>query len=176
MKVLGVLLAGGKSQRFGSDKALVQYQGKKLIDHAFITLDHQCDDIIISGRRYGDLIYVTDNPDHDQGPLGGINAALCYAQKYDYDAVVSYPCDTICTFANLNEPWFIYNDQAQYMKRQPVIGYWPAILYDSLSQWMMQQKRRSMMAWIETIIAKPSDRDYFYNINTQSDLNTLIDQ
>ena len=78
--ITGVILAGGKSRRFGSNKALVFLQGKLLIQHV--------EDIISS--IFNDSLLVTNTPEHydflnipmikdryqDMGPLAGIHAAL----------------------------------------------------------------------------------------------------
>lgn len=73
------ILAGGKSTRMGSDKGLVHFNGKKLIEHGIQTCKKITDDIRI----------VTNNPDYafaglnlvsdvvkDSGPLAGIYSAL----------------------------------------------------------------------------------------------------
>ena len=43
MKVAGCILAGGRSSRFGSDKALIEWKGKTLLAHAIERLRPQVD-------------------------------------------------------------------------------------------------------------------------------------
>ena len=43
MKLLGAILAGGRSSRFGSDKAFALLNGKPLIDHVIAALAAQTD-------------------------------------------------------------------------------------------------------------------------------------
>lgn len=76
----GVLLAGGKSSRFGSNKALTAFQGKPLISHASRLL----------ASLFSETLLVTNTPEtYDflgwpmtadiypgAGPLAGIHAAL----------------------------------------------------------------------------------------------------
>jgi molybdopterin-guanine dinucleotide biosynthesis protein A len=74
----GFILAGGKSTRMGRDKALLEWQGRPLIEHALAKLHS----VGISARILGvrpDLAgfapVISDNFP-EQGPLGGIEAAL----------------------------------------------------------------------------------------------------
>lgn len=76
----GVLLAGGKSSRFGSNKALVSFQGRPLISHA--------EELLKS--LFAETLLVTNTPEAytflewpmtgdifpGAGPLAGIHAAL----------------------------------------------------------------------------------------------------
>ncbi len=91
----GVVLAGGKSSRFGTNKALFNYRGKRLVEHALDVLRPIC----------GELLICTNNPEayagfgatcitdiyENTGPLGGIHSALT-AAKNDQIAIIS--CDT----------------------------------------------------------------------------------
>lgn len=78
--VTGIILAGGKSSRFGTNKAMFHYKGKPMVELAIEVLRPICSDLLIS----------TNQPDHysftrlmcvpdtypDCGPLGGIHACL----------------------------------------------------------------------------------------------------
>lgn len=91
----GVVLAGGKSSRFGTDKALFHYRGKPLVVHALEILMPLCNEMLISTNKPGDYSgfdakCVTDIFEHS-GPLGGIHSALS-AAKNNQIAVIS--CDT----------------------------------------------------------------------------------
>jgi putative hydroxymethylpyrimidine transport system substrate-binding protein len=52
MRVLGAVLAGGRSRRFGSDKALARYAGRTLLDHALHALGGQVDAVIGAFRNF----------------------------------------------------------------------------------------------------------------------------
>ncbi|MEO6120205.1 MAG: molybdenum cofactor guanylyltransferase, partial [Terriglobales bacterium] len=76
--ITGFIIAGGKSSRMGTEKALLTVDGKTLIDHAIAQARVICEDILIAGPKetfsaYGRI--VTD-VHKDCGPLGGIHAAL----------------------------------------------------------------------------------------------------
>ncbi len=91
----GVVLAGGKSSRFGTDKAMFHYRGKPLLEHALEILMPLCNEMLISTNKpdnYSgfDAKSVADSY-QNSGPLGGIHSALT-AAKNDRIAVIS--CDT----------------------------------------------------------------------------------
>ena len=51
--ILGVVLAGGQSTRFGSDKALAELGGRTLLARAFDTLGGFCEFVVVAGRDKG---------------------------------------------------------------------------------------------------------------------------
>lgn len=77
-EVGGYVLAGGKSSRMGTEKALIEIGGKPLVAHAVAKLRALCTEVSILGSnpelaRYAPLV-----PDLHPGcgPIGGIEAAL----------------------------------------------------------------------------------------------------
>lgn len=74
----GFVLAGGKSTRMGQDKAVVDLNGRTLLEHALAALRGVCRDVAILGRHelYGALAPVYEDVFPGCGPLGGIQAAL----------------------------------------------------------------------------------------------------
>ena len=74
--ILGAVLAGGKSTRFGSDKALAEVAGHTLMAQAVDTLSGWCDHVIVIGRETAPAPTLPDWPAAGMGPLGGIAAAL----------------------------------------------------------------------------------------------------
>lgn len=78
----GYVLAGGKSSRMGTEKALLELGGKPLIAHAVAKLRAVCSNVSILGSNpdlaaYGPLV-----PDLHPGcgPIGGIEAALAHTE------------------------------------------------------------------------------------------------
>lgn len=79
-KITGIILAGGKSSRFGSNKALFEYQGKKLVEYSIETLYPLCGQLLLSTNEpekftFTGLPTVRDVYP-DCGPVGGIHACL----------------------------------------------------------------------------------------------------
>lgn len=82
--ILGVILAGGKSSRMGTEKALLLLEGIPLVQHVARTLASIFRDVAIIGgdRRKFDFLNLPMIPDvfEGSGPLGGIHAALSHSQ------------------------------------------------------------------------------------------------
>ncbi|HQO50916.1 MAG TPA: molybdenum cofactor guanylyltransferase [Bacteroidales bacterium] len=77
--ITGIVLAGGKSNRFGSDKALAVYGELQLIEYSIHVVQPCCDRVVISANsnNYKHLGYnvVKDNYSN-AGPLAGIEASM----------------------------------------------------------------------------------------------------
>lgn len=71
--VIGVVLAGGGSRRMGYDKALLEWRGRPLLDHARARLWAAGCQAVVTSRAAPGCI-ADDFP--DSGPLGGIHAVL----------------------------------------------------------------------------------------------------
>ncbi|HEY8271427.1 MAG TPA: molybdenum cofactor guanylyltransferase [Pseudobdellovibrionaceae bacterium] len=74
--VFGVVLAGGKSSRMGSDKALLSFKGGTLLEHQFKKLSSLLgvENVIVSGN-YPPLRHRADETP-ELGPLGGISSLV----------------------------------------------------------------------------------------------------
>jgi len=78
-KITGIVLAGGKSRRMGTEKGMLKFGGKHLIEHAIAVLEKLCDQIIISENSdtYDFLGYpVYSDIIPNSGPMGGIYTGL----------------------------------------------------------------------------------------------------
>jgi molybdenum cofactor guanylyltransferase len=164
MTVLGAILAGGRSTRFGADKALAHWQGRPLLDHVIASLSPQCDSTIIVGRDYKGLPCVADSPASDMGPLE-------YARDGGFSSVLSVGVDSLHLPPDLRDrltpaPAFVAN--------QPVIGLWPVSVLSLLHQILASEERHSMLHFIELLGARPVTLEKPpFNINTQADLDAL---
>ena len=116
--ILGAVLAGGRSTRFGSDKALAVLGGETLLARAIATLRAQCPAVVVAGREDG----LPDWPAPDRGPLGGLAAALRYAERNGFDSVLSLSVDAQGLPDDLVER---LSPAPAYIASQPVIGLWP---------------------------------------------------
>jgi len=96
-RVLGVLLAGGKNRRFGSNKALATIGGISLIDRALGVLDDVCPDVVIVANEPGPYEHTgrAIRPDcrPGTGVLGGILTALHWATETGHDGALILACD-----------------------------------------------------------------------------------
>lgn len=75
----GIILAGGASSRFRSEKGMALYKGKPLIEHAIIILNRLCDSLLISANSniYNDYeLPVVHDDMPGCGPMMGIYSCL----------------------------------------------------------------------------------------------------
>lgn len=169
--ILGAVIAGGKSTRFGSDKALAQFRGRPLIDHAASAAADHSAQVVVCGREHGDLDSLADQPDAGMGPLGGIAAALLEAQARGLSAVLSVPCDTIDLPQDLLN---ILSPYPSYVESLPVIGLWPASASADALAILEGEGIHSMKAFAARISARavqlPREP---VNINTAADLERV---
>lgn len=165
MRVMGSVLAGGRSRRFGSDKAVALLHGVALIDRVIQALTAHVSEVVVVGRAPGipDLYA-------DIGPLGGLASALLYAASEGYDAVLTVPCDTPILPSSLFSQLKMAGAPS-CVDRSPVIGLWPVGLADRIDFHIASVEDRSMRAWIRTcgatLVRAGGD---IPNINTPSDL------
>jgi molybdopterin-guanine dinucleotide biosynthesis protein A len=166
--ILGVVLAGGQSTRFGSDKALAELGGHTLLNRAFDTLTGFCELVVIAGRERGPGHCIPDWPHANMGPLAGIAAGLHLARDDGYDSVLTLGVDSVGVPDNLLE---LLSPAPAYVESQPVIGHWPAGAVDAIETLLLADARHSMLAFAQAIgatavktAAKPA------NINTPADL------
>jgi molybdopterin-guanine dinucleotide biosynthesis protein A len=169
--ILGVVLAGGLSTRFGSDKALAEWEGRSLLLHAVDNLSGRCEQVVIAGREIGPAPCIPDWPRPNMGPLAGIAAGLHYAQDMDFESVITCGVDSPDvsqkTLAGLRSP-------PCYLADQPVIGHWPTGAAAAVERILEGTGKHSMLAFAEAIGAtavKSSGKPA--NINSPADLAAL---
>jgi molybdopterin-guanine dinucleotide biosynthesis protein A len=78
MDVTAFVLAGGQSSRMGSDKALLEVDGQRLIERMLAIARAVSGDarIVGSGEKFGGFAEVVEDEFSGCGPLAGIHAAL----------------------------------------------------------------------------------------------------
>ena len=75
--ITAVILAGGKSTRMKQDKALVELNGKTLLNHQIDNLSPIFKEIIISANTNYNCDYkIINDIEKDKGPIGGIYSIL----------------------------------------------------------------------------------------------------
>ena len=84
--ILGVVLAGGKSQRFGQDKSQVKLQDKLLIDYILSEIiDEFNETLIVANEKINFMssnnISITKDFKSGLGPLGGVLTAMKWIKE-----------------------------------------------------------------------------------------------
>ena len=100
--IAGLVLAGGRSTRFGSEKAIAPLGDRTLMEWALATLRPHCDPLGVSARpmsgaaaltaRLG-LPVVEDALHAPDGPLSGIAAGVRWASSQGSEHLATLPCD-----------------------------------------------------------------------------------
>lgn len=192
--ILGVMLAGGRSQRMGrGDKCLALLAGKPLLAHAIDRLRPQVSALILNANgdperfsAFG-LAVVPDSVSGSVGPLAGILAGMLWARdnmpEIRHVAVVAtdtpfIPPDLVARLrAALDDDHVIaiarYGDRAY-----PVFGLFPVVLAEDLEPFLRESPNRAVMAWLDrhrtaAVPFGPADDQSinpFFNINTPDDL------
>jgi len=83
ISISGFILAGGKSRRMGTDKALLIFQGKTLLEHMIKLINPFCNNIAISGQNPDYSIFGVEMvPDlySGCGPIAGIYSSLNHSE------------------------------------------------------------------------------------------------
>jgi len=188
-KILGVVLAGGKSQRFGEDKSQVKLHGKILIDYILSEIIDQFEEILIVTNneikfKFSKKISITKDLIEGVGPLGGILTAMKWIKKNNknYKWISTFPSDT--PFFTKNELeifykkidiqksklFFIKNKQT----RHNIFGLWSMDLMEKLDNDLKKGERKVEVwadtAGVEIINIEYEKKDPFFNINTKEDL------
>ncbi|GGE00968.1 hypothetical protein GCM10011529_04050 [Polymorphobacter glacialis] len=169
MRLLGAVLAGGKSSRFGSDKALARHQGVALIDHVINALAREAGAVVVVGRDYPNMTGIPDWPNPGLGPLGGLCAALRHAAATGYNHVLTAGCDLPNLPPDLARS---LSPAPAYALGQPTIGLWPTTLASALGDHILAGNR-SVHGWAEACYAHAIDLGKLANINTAADLAAL---
>lgn len=167
MKLLGTVLAGGASSRFGSDKALALHNGVTLIDHVIAALAPQVAALVITGRDHPGHVCLPDLPAAGLGPLGGLCAALAHAADQGFDAVLCAPCDTLGLPADLAAR---LAPGPSVVLGQRSIGLWPTGLAPLLFAQLTTTDTRSLHSWAATSGAREVNCGALRNINRPQDL------
>ena len=188
-KILGVVLAGGKSQRFGEDKSQVKLHGKILIDYILTEIIDQFNEILIVTNNHinfnnSDKISITKDAIEGQGPLGGVLSAMKWIKNNNknYKWISTFPSDT--PFFTKRELKIFYEnidiekDKLFFIKnkntRHNIFGLWSLDLLDKL-ELDLRNGERKVEVWANSVDVKIVDVDFdekdpFFNINTKEDL------
>ena len=191
--ILGVVLAGGKSQRFGQDKSQVKFQGKLLIDYILNEIVDEFNETLIVVNQpikfmQSKKISSTRDFQMGLGPLGGVLTAMQWIKKKNkkYKWISTFPTDTpfftkkelkfFYENININESklFFIKNQNM----RHNIFGLWSLDLMEKLEADLLKGERK-VEIWADSIGVKIVNIDYkkldpFFNINTEEDLKKAI--
>ena len=190
--ILAVVLAGGKSRRFGRDKSQVKLGDKILIDYILTEIiDLYREVLIVTNGSIkfldSEKIYLISDNKKGLGPLGGVFSAMKWVKdnRKDYKWISTFPIDTpFFKKKHLSKFYKEINfDKSKlfFMKskntRHNIFGLWSLELYEKLEV-ALNRGDRKVELWANQIGVKTIDfehennKDPFFNINTEEELET----
>ena len=178
--ILGVVLAGGKSKRFGEDKSKVKLNGKTLLDHTLDKIKSKFNKILIVSNNNitKDYITIKDCIVGQLGPLAGVLSAMKWVKKnnYSYKWIITFPCDTPFFSTSIIDKFIEAtrsNDSLLYFvksekKRHNVFGLWSLKLIEILEKDIIENNYRKVEKWADKIGVK------IININYDEDRKSVV--
>ena len=188
--ILGIILAGGKSSRFGKDKSTAKLGNKTLLDHTVNKIENEFNEILVISNnkefnfKNNKIHVVEDCIEGQLGPLVGILTAMKWVKKNNknYKWIASFPCDTpffdmkfvselkIKIKETSKKLIFLNSDK----KRHNIFGLWSVDLIETLEE-DIKNGLRKVEIWAdkigyENININTKEFDMFLNINTKEDL------
>ena len=191
--ILGVVLAGGKSQRFGQDKSQVKLQNILLIDYILKEIVDEFEETLIIANQpinfmKSKKISVIKDYKNGIGPLGGVLTAMKWIKENDkkYKWVSTFPSDAPF-FSKKELKYFFENIRINESKlffiksketRHNIFGLWSLDLMDQLEKDLLKGERK-VQVWADSIGASTVDVEYkgpdpFFNINTKEDFEKAL--
>ena len=187
--ILGVVLAGGKSQRFGEDKCQVKLGDKLLIDYILSEIIDEFKEVLLISNNeikynHSNKITLVEDAKKGLGPLGGILTAMKWIRQNNknYKWISTFPSDTPFfkkkILNNFLEEIKDYEGKLFFINsndtRHNIFGLWSIDLLDRLEKDLDNGERKVEM-WankigVKSINMKFENKDPFFNINTKEDL------
>ena len=194
MKIVGLLLAGGRSRRMGGgDKALRFIGGVALLERVIERMRPQVETLVLNANGdparfagFGLPIVPDGVPDY-AGPLAGVLAGLDWTAEHRPDCgyVVSVatdapflPRDLVSRLVrNLEKSGADLACAASGGQPHPVIGLWPVRLREDLRHAIVDETVRKVDVWtarhrLATVPFASEPIDPFFNANRPEDLTT----
>jgi len=187
--IIGIILAGGKSSRFGEDKSNIRLGNKTLLDHTIDKIEKEFGEILIisNNKNYNfknkKIYTVKDCIEGQLGPLAGILTAMKWAKenKKNYKWIASFPCDTPFFDTKLISKLKLKTKETSKKliflnsgkKRHNIFGLWSMDLIKTLEK-DIKNNFRKVEIWAdkvgyESININTEKFDKFLNINTKED-------
>ena len=188
-KILGVVLAGGKSLRFGEDKSQVKLNNKSLIDHILSEILTEFKELLIVSNNSikfnkSEKISIIGDFKNNLGPLGGVLTAMKWIKdnNKDYHWISTFPTDTPFfknqILKDFHDKINLKNGKLFFIKsnntRHNIFGLWSIDLADKLEK-DLENGDRKVEDWANKVGVNIIDmqfekNDPFFNINTKEDL------
>jgi molybdopterin-guanine dinucleotide biosynthesis protein A len=183
----GVVLAGGRSVRFGGEKAAALLAGKPLVLWAAQRLQRSCALVAINARPGSEaegiagtqgLPVLHDLAGDAAGPLAGVRVALAWAKEQGARLLAVSPCDAPLLPDDLFARLLAAADGGAAMVEtsdgpQPLCAVWPVSALAALSEALAGGAHPATWRMLDGIGARRvrfENGAAFANLNTRADL------
>jgi molybdopterin-guanine dinucleotide biosynthesis protein A len=191
--VAGVVIAGGRSLRFGGEKAAALLDGVPLLIRAARRLQASCPVVAINARpateaatlaRQHELPLLHDMPGDADGPLAGVKAGLIWAKAIGARAIAVSPCDAPLLpddlFVRMVEEAGSGCAMAETSEgHQPLTALWPVSALPALTEALRDGAHPATWRMLDRLGAKCvrfHPPEAFANLNTREDLANVAAQ
>ncbi len=180
-----VILCGGRSKRFGSNKLSALLGGKPLLHHVMERASPQCAELALNNLHQdmwlGENVQNLMDDMPNMGPLSGVLTAMKWAKERGYSRVFTTPADTpflpydwAAKLSNANANTIaIPQVQDQHHR---VSALWPTALDKELQEFLQAGDTYKVGVFLAShpvqYIPFPAHnvQDPFFNINTREDM------
>lgn len=184
----GLILAGGRSSRFGSEKAVAELEGAPLLVHVLSRLQPACALVAVSAREGSGaaalavnlgLPVLHDDPGGAEGPLAGVRAGLAWAAGQAAAGLVVLPCDApfLPQDVAVRLAEALENAPAAYAQSpagpQPLCSAWNVDLLARVEEALTDGGHPSVIGFLRGLgaqIISYTDEMAFRNVNRPADL------
>jgi len=188
--VVGVVIAGGRSTRFGGEKAVAILSGVPLLLWAVRRLQRACGAVAVNARpgteaealaRAEGLQVLHDEEGDPLGPLAGVKVGLKWAHKVNARALAVSPCDVPMLPDDLYPRLLEAAGDGAAMAEtadghQPLCAVWPVSALTSVTEALAGGQHPATWRLLTSLGAQPvlfSSPQAFANINTPAELAAL---
>lgn len=189
-EVCGVVIAGGRSVRFGGEKAVAVLAGKPLLMWAVTRLRRSCALVAVNARpgteaealaRAAGLPVLHDIPGDATGPLAGVRVGLTWAMSQGALALAASPCDAPLLPDDLFDRLIAAAGTGAAMAEtseghQPLCAVWPVSALARVTEALANGAHPPTWLMLESIGAtrvRFQRPEAFANINTRADLAAI---
>ncbi len=188
--VAGLVLAGGRSVRFGGEKAVALLDGRPLLEWAVRRLRSVCGSVAVNVRPATEAETVAralgvptlyDDAGDALGPLAGVKVGLMWAAERGASALAVGPCDAPLLPHDLYERLLEQAAGGAAMAetqdgRQPLCAVWPVAALPAVRAALADGAHPPTWQVLEQLGARKArfdDAAAFANVNTRADLAAL---
>jgi molybdopterin-guanine dinucleotide biosynthesis protein A len=185
--VVGVVIAGGRSRRFGAEKAVAELGGRPLLLWAAERLARCCSRVAVNTRpgtgaeslaHALQLTVLTDAAGDPDGPLSGVKAGLLWAREQGATHLAVSPCDVPLAPDDLYPRLLAAAGEGAALAetsegRQPMCAVWPVSALPAIVSALASGEHPPTWRMLEEAGAQKvlfASHSRFANLNTREDL------